>query len=159
VSSYLTVEEFKLRTTMHPSKVAAIDSQQPGFVAMQIAITSSWIEARLAKRYKVPFSAPYPEQVKTWTTAIVTLNLWERHGYDPTDPGMATMIANSDAAATEVREAADGQLALFDLTNESGEASLVSKGTPRAYSEASPYVGTDVRRNAGRREDLNRRGT
>ncbi len=144
---------------MQPALVNALDAAQPGFVATQIAAVSSWIDSRLSKRYRVPFAAPYPEQVKTWTASIVTIRLWTRRGFDSADPNMAPVVKDAEDAVTEVKETADGQLSLFDLNEPTDSKSLVTRGGPLAYSESSPYVGSDVRRQAGRTEDRNRRGT
>jgi hypothetical protein len=157
MTAYLTKAEFKTRTVMPPEFVDALDALQPGYVDSQIALVSGWLDSRLAKRHTVPFAAPYPEQVKTWATSLVAMRLWIRRGFDPNDPQMALVIADSQAAETEVKEAADGQLGLIDISR--SDKTLITRGNPRSYSESSPYVGADVRRESGRREDRNRRGT
>jgi hypothetical protein len=159
MTSYLTQAEFKIRTVMPPEFVDALDSQQPGYVDSQIAQVSGWLDSRLAKRYSVPFDAPYPEQVKTWATSLVTMRLWIRRGFDPNDPQMQLVIADSQSAETEVKEAADGQLGLIDLSRSDRKASLVSRGNTLVYSETSPYVGGDVQRQRAQIEDRRRRGT
>ena len=159
MTAYLSKAELKVRSVMPPEYVDAIDMAQPGFVDAQIALVSGWLDSRLAKRYAVPFDAPYPEQVKTWATALVTMRLWIRRGFDPSDPQMQLVIADSQSAETEVKEAADAQIGLIDLSYQNEKRSMVTRGRTLAYSESSPYVGGDVSRDRGRNEDRNGRGS
>lgn len=156
-----TLDEFKARSTMPPEYVDEIEERSPGFVMAAIESVSSLdINARLRKRYEVPFALPYPEAVKTWCARIVTMQCWKRRGYDPTDQSMQDAVKDRDEAKAEIKEAADSNEGLFDLPlRNDTTATGISKGAPFGYSEQSPYVWADAQVDTARDEDLNRRGT
>lgn len=161
MAAALTLDEFKLRTTMPSEFVDSLELAQQGWVAAQLAQSTAWIYSRLRKRYAVPFTTP-PETVKNWLTQLVTMACWTRRGYSPTDESMKDTIDAAALARTEVMEAADGVAGMFDLPvsdDATGAASAVSKGGPLGYSEQSPYVWADCQAMIGRSEDLNRQGS
>jgi hypothetical protein len=160
VSIYLTIPEFKMRTIMPWAQIDRIETKlAPGWLEAQFQGSSSWVDMRLSKRYRVPFAAPYPEQVRSWVARMVTLRAYLQHGIPATDQQIALVTADAEKAEAEVKEAADGQLGLIDLAPSEQLASAVQYGGTRVYSEASPYVGYDVQHERARREDRNRRGT
>lgn len=159
MTAYLTLAEFKLRTTMPPEFVDAIESRQSGWTASQLEQASRWLDSRLRKRYAAPFATP-TEQVKAWVTRLVTVRCFVRRGVDPTDPQFDLVREEATKAELEIKEAADGNVGLFDLPLLDGSSSSgISRGGPLVYSEASPYVFADVQVDAGRNEDSWRRGT
>src|SRR6185312_13644425 len=126
----------------------------------QIAIWSSHINARLKKRYAVPFQGTVPEVVLGWLTTFVTRSCWHRRGYNAQDPAMQELAARCDQAAAELKEAADAKDGLFDLpTNDAAGDSAVVDGSPLGYSETSPYVWQDIEAAAGSFEDGQGRGS
>lgn len=158
---YLTLAEFKLRSTMPSDYVDEIEAAAPGFVLAHVESVSTLdIDSRLRKRYACPFSEPYPEAVKTWCARIVTLACWERRGFDPTDQSMERAVRAAELAKEEIKEAANSNEGLFDLPLRADTvATGIAKGAPLAYSESSPYVWRDVQRDAGRDEDRDRGGS
>jgi hypothetical protein len=158
VAAYLTIDEFKLRTIMPASQVDRIEATSPGWLAANLESSSRWADMYLAKRYRVPFPAPYPEAVKSWVARMVTQRAYLQHGIPANDQQLALVGADSEKAENEIKAAADGQLSLIDLPSDTGQ-SLVQYGGTRVYSESSPYVAGDVQRSTGRREDSWRRGT
>ena len=160
---YLTLASFKLLTVMPPEFLDELDGQQPGWVDARLKARSAWLDSRLRKRYPlVPFVAPFPDAVTNWLQQIVTLECAMRRGVDPSDPQFQEYQKQSDTAQAEVKEAADGELGLFDLPIAAGgdaQNSGIGLGGPRAYSEQSPYVFTDVQECAGSQEDCNGSGT
>ena len=158
MTAYLTVDEFATRTIMPIEQIDRLEANAPGWLAAQLESSSRWADMYLAKRYKVPFKAPYPEAVKSWVARMVTKRAYERHGTYATDDQQELIAGDAEKAETEIKQAADGQLGLIDLASGSAESAVAYGGT-RVYSEASPYVGSDVRREAGRWEDQSRRGT
>lgn len=160
MAAYLTLAKFKTLTVMPGSFVDAIETASPGWTDAQLAYWSDWIDSRLRKRYAVPFVAPVPSTVEGWLMRIVTVRCYLRRGVDPTDQQYADIKADDVAARDEIREAADSDTGLFDLplradlTNVSG----ISQGSPRTYSEQSPYAWTDVQGQAGRQQDENGNG-
>jgi hypothetical protein len=112
------------------------------------------MDARLRKRYAVPFASPVPPAVQGWLTDIVGLNVLLRRGTDPSDAQFQEFKAKHDTAMAEVREAADSVEGLFDLPlRDDTPATGITKRPPRGYSETSPYVFTDRMRRTGRDED------
>jgi phage gp36-like protein len=159
MTAYLTLAEFKLRSTIPPEFVDEIETLQPGWPLAQLEQESRWIDSRLRKRYTVPFAAT-PEAVRGWLAKIVTLRCWQRRGFDPTDQSLVHAIDEAKVAKSEVEEAANGNTGLIELAlADAAHASGVSRGGPLVYSESSPYAWTDMQRDAGVQEDTWGRGT
>lgn len=160
MTAYLDLAGFKGLTLMPSSYVDELEVAEPGWLDKQLAYWSSWIDARLAKRYAAPFASPYPTAVTGWLARLVTLRAMLRRGLDANDAQFETYQGDHDSAKAEVEEAANSETGLFELplradTTTSG----ISRGGPLGYSEASPYVWTDVQREAGVREDVAGSGT
>lgn len=155
--AYLTLNEFKALTTMPPSYVDEVEQLAPGYTEQRLAAQSALVDARLAKRYRTPFTAPVPVAVQEWLARLVTLDVWQRRGYDATDAQAHLYREQAAAALDEIKEAANAVDGLYDLPLSTG-ASAIAKGGPLAYSERSPYVWTDEQGAAGRDDDRRRRG-
>jgi Bacteriophage Mu, Gp36 len=159
VASYLDVDAFRNRTIMPQELIDRLEEVRPGWLAAQLESSSRWADMYLAKRYSVPFSAPYPEAVKSWVARMVTKGAYGAHGFPASEEQLALITSDSEKAEEEIKQAADGQLGLIDLAPSDQSAAKVMYGGTRVYSETSPYVSKDVQRTAARREDSNRRGT
>lgn len=159
--AYLDLDAFKLRTIMPSGYIDAIERVEPGWTVQQLESWSLSIDARLRKRYSVPFAEDAtPETVKQWLTQIVTKRAWLKHGVDPQDPQWPTVENDYDTALAELKEAADGNEGLLDLPLlDTADTSAVTKQATRGYSEHSPYVGFDQQAAIGRGEDCNGGGT
>lgn len=158
--AYLTENEFLALTTMPSSTVDSLAVVSPGWIAQQLSYWSAQIDARLRKRYAAPFASPYPLAVQGWLARIVTVRCYLKNGVDPNDLQFAEIKADADAALAEIKEAADSNEGLFDLPLRADTtATGVSRGGPFGYSEASPYVWTDVQSDIGRSEDRSRGGS
>lgn len=158
--SYLDKDAFAALSTIPAEFLDAIEDVAPGWIDAQLVSWSRQIDARLAKRYAVPFAEPAPDIVTAWLARIVTLQCYMKRGVDPSDIDMDFLRADYQRALDEIKEAADAQFGLFDLplradTTKSG----ISKGGPFAYTEASPYAWTDEQGRVGRGEDSRRGGT
>lgn len=160
-TALLTLAEFKLRSTMPPEDVDALETAYPGFLLARLVIHTAWIHARLKKRYAVPFVESIPEIARGWLTHLVTYDAYMRRGYNPGSQEDGQIKLDADMARAEVKEAADSNEGLFDLPlrADSPSASGISKGGPFGYSEQSPYVAFDLQRDTGRGEDRTRSGT
>lgn len=159
--SYLDVDGFKSRTiataalvdgTHIPPSLTAERAAWTAFVQSRLVIETSKINARLAKRYAVPFATP-PEIVLGWLTAKVTVKLYQRRGWDVSDAQAQEIIDDAKEADTEIKEAADAENGLFDLPlreDQSPETSAIAldRAGPLAYSEASPYDWIDAQTEA-----------
>lgn len=163
--SYLDIDELAARTLAPPSIVygdffdptgewddpdkEARREQWRAFVDASLVLESSRINARLRKRYDVPFDADVPEVIRGWLSAIMTPKLFRRRGVDMSDEQMQAVQADADTALAEIKEAADSADGLFDLPlKQTDTTSAVTKGGPLGYSEASPYTWTDRQREA-----------
>lgn len=157
MAAYLDIAAFKDLTTMPSVHVDDLDTD---WLNATLENRSRWIDGRLAKRYDVPFASPYPETVKGWLAAIVTLQAYLRRGVDPNDMQFLEIKTQAEAASSEVLEAANSNEGWFDLpATSSSSASAITRGAPLGYSEQSPYVSTDRQRKTGVAEDADRTGT
>lgn len=127
------------------------------FFDIRIAARTSWINARLAKRYAVPFDqAAPPDIVLDWLTRLITADAYARRGFNPTSSQDAdAIIAARDRALDEIKEAADSKDGLFELPlrDDDASSSAIAKAGPLGYSEASPYTWADLQAQDGRTED------
>ena len=161
MAAYLTFAEFRVLSLMPGAFIDAVETREPGFVDGQLLVYSDWIDARLRKRYSVPFGAPVPNIVRSWLARIVTPRVWHQRGHDPTDLSYPLVAADDAEAREEIKEAANSDEGLFDLPlrSDSSLSGINSAGFPRLYSETSPYVFTDEQVATGRTEDGGRGGT
>lgn len=135
MTSYMSVSEFRLRTIMPQSDVDQLEISDPGFLAQTLDDWSDEINARLSKRYDVPFAAPIPPTVLRWLNKLTTREAYAKRGYNPSAKSDQESIeAAALRAETELAEAANSQTGLFELPTKP-----LSRGGPSAYSEASPY--------------------
>ncbi len=163
---YLDRDAFAARTDLPPEYLDAIEDRTPGWLDVQLEQWSRWIDARLTKRYDVPFATPVPEIIKLWLSTIVTMRALLKRGIDPSDVDVSLLredydrVVGTPANPGEIQEAAEAEKGLFELPlRQDVSASGVSKGGPRTYSEASPYAWRDEQAATGREEDRRRGGT
>lgn len=143
--SYLTLVEFVVRTVMPSEDVYELETRAPGFILARLTVWTSKINARLRKRYAVPFDAPVNEIVLGWLAAIVTVEAYQKRGWNAADEQAAQIKADRDEAIAELKEAADSQAGLFDLPlRQNTTADGISRGGPLASSDASPYALLDA---------------
>ena len=166
MSTYLTLAKYKALTTIPDAFVDEVESLYPGWVAAQLEAKARWIDARLRKRYAVPFGAhddvttPTPVTVQDWLTRLVNLAVWFKRGVDPGDAQYEEIRTDRDEAKEEILEAANSEDGWFDLPlKDSEDPSAIGRGNSRGYSEQSPYVWTDVQSGVGRNEDINGSGS
>jgi hypothetical protein len=150
-NSALDLEEFKARTVMPAEDVDDLERSYDGFIARRLVIATSRIYTRLRKRYAVPFATPVPEIVLGWIVAIVTVEAYQKRGWNPSDEQSQQILEAATTALAEVKEAADSNEGLFDLPlRQDTTAEGISKGGPFFYSESSPFDWLDVQREAVR---------
>jgi len=154
---YMLVADFKARTIMPQDDVVRLEAAEPGFLQACLDDWSEEIDARLRKRYAVPFTTP-PRTVLRWLVKLVTRDAFSKRGHNPTSSQDAEAIEAAAARAeAELKEAADSQQGLFDLPLlPATGSSAVSAGGPLAYSEQSPYRWTDLQLQNATPEDSNR---
>jgi hypothetical protein len=158
--AYLTQAQFQLYTLVPAEFVARIDTQYPGFIEAQLELGSAFIDARLRKRYDAPFKAPYALVLQGWLARLVTMSVWLRRGFSPTDEDAKTYQEQYTQTLDELKEAADSENGYLDLplradTRQTG----IINAAPHVYSEAGPYVWMTLQRKRGREEDSNGGGT
>lgn len=96
---------------------------------------------------------PVPAAILKWLTALVTVDVWDKRGADPSDPEMVRAQGRKDQAIAEIKEAADSKDGLFDLPVSEDQDTAVTTGAPLGYSEQSPWVWTDIQANNGTQQD------
>lgn len=160
-SLYVDLPTFTTLATIPRADVQRFEADNPGFIAARSALHQAWIDARLKKRYVVPFDFDEPPTIVVmWLVALLTLDVFERRGYNPSTAEIQPMRDAATRALDEVREAADAEKGLFDLPLlADASASGVTAGGPLAYTETSPYVFTDQQAEQGSREDAAGRGS
>lgn len=152
--SYLDRIEYLEYTVLPMTTIDEVEAVQEGWLDRKLQAISRAVDARLRKRYAVPFASPYPDAVKDWVARIMDPLTLKKLGVDATDEQFLSIDADAKAAREEIREAADSEAGLFDLPAlDTADASAISKGAPMGYSEASPYVSMDVQEYYGRDED------
>lgn len=133
-------------------------ASSPTFVDAKLIEYTSKIDARLKKRYAVPFVAPIPEIVCGWLERLVTRECYLRRGFNPSSAQDSEIIERAKGADAEIKESADEKDGLFDLPlREDLEASSAIVRGPMGSAESSPYAWTDVQAEAVR-FDGGRRG-
>ena len=144
--SYLFLADFSTRSILPVADTAAVEAARPGFINLRLATWTSKVEARLRKRYAVPFADPVPETVLDWIVTLATPDVFRARGYNPKSEQDQQIQAAADLAWKEVLEAANSEDGLFDLPllETSPSTSAIVEGGPYGYSERSPYHWTDV---------------
>ena len=127
---------------MPPGEVDQLEVQHPGYLDMVLEDWSAEIDARLTKRYTVPFSAGSPPRViQRWLCSLVTREAYLKLGVSPNSAQDELLIAQAEKAEANLLEAADAQNGLFGLPlrDDARNTSGVSKGRPKVRSDKSPY--------------------
>lgn len=119
------------------------------FVEDRLIINTSEINAKLTKRYAAPFASPFPKVVIGWLAAITLPDLYKARGWNDSDEGADDVKEDAERARTQMQEAADSEIGLFDLPlRQNTTASGISQGNPQSYSEQSPWSWTDAQSEA-----------
>lgn len=159
MATYLTTDEFKLKTLVPVDLVDRVEARTPGWLAEQLALVSAYVSARLRKRYG-EWSSPYPYILGEWITHVVSLRVLLKGGVRADDEQYVTYKELHDQALKDITEAANGQSGLFDIAlQDNASATGITRGGPASYTEASPYVGFDVQAELGREEDSAKEGS
>lgn len=140
--AYLTVDEFKARTVMPARDVDDLQTRYPTFLTNLLEDWSAEIDARLAKRYDVPFDASSPPRViQRWLTSLVTREAYLKRGVQATSDMDLLIIGQAEQAEKNLAEAANSEVGLFSLPikQSAPNASGVKKLFPRISSGSSPY--------------------
>jgi hypothetical protein len=155
MSQYLTPSTFRDLSLLPPSYVDTIELMHPGWLGRQLSRWSSWIDARLAKRYAVPFDVDSPPFiVEEWLNRIVTHRCYLKRGVDPTDSQVDDIKQDAEKAMAEIAEAAEKKDGLFELPRRQDlpDSEGISRGAPLGYSEQSPYTSSELQRDAANDE-------
>lgn len=126
------------------------------FVGLSAQRNTAYIEARLRKRYTVPFAAPVPEVILRWLAAFMTRDCYGRRGFNPaSEQDNSAVLGMAETAEKELLEAADSDTGLFEIpiTDTTPATSAVVDGGPYSYSEAGPYKWTSVQAGLASQED------
>lgn len=151
----LTLSRFRAKTVMPTADVDLLEATEPGYIESRGAYHEGRLNARLAKRYAVPFdSSSPPEVVLGWLVDMVTLDAYKKRGFNPSSAQDQTIVDDAARATAEVLEAANSETGMFELPlrQSAPGADGVSKGGPFGYAEASPYTWARLQREAVRGE-------
>jgi hypothetical protein len=171
VSRYLSLERFTELTIMPSPDVSALEALESGWIQRQIDRVGAAINARLIKRYAVPFGddpaggaavrANCPLIIEDWIVAIVTLRAYGKRGFNPSsEMDQIAIVQPAKDAEAQIAEAAKSDSGLFELPLRSTSTDGgVTKTGVLSYTERSPYVFTDEQQETGREEDRNGEGT
>ena len=158
--AYLTIARFKIVALIPGGWVDEVEGMAAGFTEAQLDVGSDFIDAQLRKRYAAPFSAPIPGVIELWLARLVTPDIMVKRGVNATDEQFAYMVARQTEAKAEIQSAADSEKGLYDLPlRDDLTGTGITYGSPRSYSEQSPYVHTDVQVDTAHAEDQARRGS
>lgn len=171
MSRYMLTERFRDLTIMPAPDVDALEALEGGWLQRRIDRWGARIDAKLRKRYAVPFGAEpvapidvrvdVPLAIEDWVVALVTLDAYQKRGFNPSsEMDSVSILTPATTAQKEIDEAANSETGLFELPmRASSDAGGVTKGGVLSYTEASPFVWTDVQAQAGREEDRAREGS
>ena len=156
-TGYMSVADFRLRTVMPQGDVDQLEVIEPDFLQTMLNEQSAYLDARLRKRYAVPFTVtPLPAMVFAWLTALVTPLAYAKRGWNPSaEQDRVSIMDAVDTAKDEIKEAADSVDGLFDLPliMAGAATSAITSGGPLGSSSASPYRWTDDQFTRGNDED------
>lgn len=146
--AYLTFAQWRSRSIMPPDESDDLLSNWgPEYFDGKLAEHTSWINARLRKRYATPFSDPVPEIVLSWLERLVTFDVYLRRGFNPSSQQDEEIKNRMVDAKAEIKEAADSNEGLYDLPlREDSSATGISKGGPWAEYDNTPYGFLDAQR-------------
>lgn len=160
--AYLNLVQFKRLSPLPPERIDSVEDKHSGFIEEVLEAYSQEIDARLAKRYPVPFANP-PAIVKRWLAAMATVDVLERIGVSAQDPDVERYYVERARSLDSLKEASDGEKGTYELTiagasPTSPATSAIDRGAPLSYSEQSPYVAFDRQHDDALTDDRNRRG-
>jgi hypothetical protein len=146
MSCYVTVQDVQDLGILLQEDIDFLEQRYPGIVLRIATKVSGYFDGRLAKRYGVPFVAPFDDGLVDAVAAVVAYRLLVKRGGKPDGTKVAAAERAHDAAMAWIVEAADSKDGLVELlrtqSTPRGETSI-NKGGPLGYSEASPYTATD----------------
>lgn len=153
MASYLTVAQWRLRTTMPAGSVDVLEAERPGYLQAALDDRAQEFHEILNRRYDVPFdmSSP-PRTLLRWITHAVTFDAYNALGYDASALQDKTIEERAEAALTQAREAANSVTGLYELPLRASTENVtgITKGGPFSYSEPGPYDWLDEQREATR---------
>lgn len=144
-TSYLTYNSFLARTVAPSAVLSEVENAYPNWILAQLLTYSAQIDARLAKRYAVPFSSVSPpEMVCNWLARLVTPRVYYKRGVDPADKQIDDLVQDAARVLEELKEAADAENGLYDLPlRADADGSGISKTRVLWRADQDAYTWTD----------------
>jgi hypothetical protein len=147
MSCYVTVQDVMDFGILLQEDIDFLEVRYPGITLRTATKVSGNFDGRLAKRYGVPFVAPFDDGLVDAVAGEVSCRLLYKRGVNPESPQAVRADKAHETAEAWVKEAANSKDGLIELvrtqSNPRGETSI-SKGGPLGYSETSPYAWIDV---------------
>ncbi len=149
---------------MPTDDVVFLRAQEPEFVDGTYLAVSRIFDAKLTKRYVTPFGlesgsfviTDVPEAVRFNVAQVCVSRMFAKRGFNPgSKQDEDVIIGERDRAFLWLNEAADAEKGFIELPRRALEpdVSAVAKGSPKVYSEQSPYAGFDRQGQDGRDDD------
>lgn len=154
---YMTTTAFMLASMIPEQQVVVLINNRTGWLENRIDWWSRKIEARLAKRYKVPFdpspTGPAPAIVLMWLTDLVQRDAYIALGTQSFSEADQKLIESSATQAeADLLEAANEETGLFDIPlRDDQPGSAIIEEAPLMSTDTSPYSWIDRQGPDGRR--------
>lgn len=132
----------KSHSIMPSDDIDALNAAEPEWILARALSLEGDLNARLRKRYAVPFTSPVPEVVLNWLGALLDPEMYLKRGINPSDQQQARIEKRAETAELKIKEAADAVQGLYDLPLRADTTSTgIEQPTTLAYSEQSPFTG------------------
>lgn len=149
--AYATPADVRLKGVLLPSDVDRVEGRFPGITQARLDTAHARLNAKLMKRYRLPFQTPVPQCLVWYEAVIVSYELLaDVRGLNP-ESGQGPRVEQAYQEAQEwLKAAVDPEHG--DVELRAAEAGLgpsaVNAGGPFGYSEASPYAWIDAQAEA-----------
>lgn len=138
--SYVDLSRFRALSVLDSARVDDLEARRPGFVLAQCELRSRDVEDKLRLRYRIPFPERH-STIERWIVWLVNVEVAFAIGFDNIDTGVELLREAATKAETEIAAAANPAIPAINLPLvDRTDASAISKGGPRGYSESSPYT-------------------
>lgn len=142
---YVDIEYVGLIAPIPAKHLYAFEENHPGSFAAIALSVSRMFDARLSKRYAVPFDqADPPEALRFHVANVVAYNVWLKIGFDPGSEQDAYIKEARDESLAWLKEAADSEAGTVELPRKEADPvpaqSAITRSGPKSISDPSPFT-------------------